>query len=601
MCANENGSGRPSIGFLQLVGDLARDKVRREQNAAPAAPTRSVTPSPQKAATPISEPAKGVKANPPPTREARGFEEPAQEPGAKPYNERTTLMPPPPPREEYPRPHGERSTPPLPLTVKPVEEEGERGPTLVPSAPKPDGFVTREMDPDTIAEALFKAADREERNAEGLAIKHGVSRQALEQGTAPINASKFSESSMVQMRVDNLKGRIPPRFVPYIESAMEVLAKNMKGYEPLAQRMMTERRWTREQEESLGGALSAASDELQRIFKRMYKEEAVRRIKSREELVGLQDPGEVEKQFAHAILGSKHSNTNHETNVFDAFAKGAMFVFLSQQRPRTFMHALGHPEISKPYGCFGGVEGLGVMIGLDLPDPQTVNNMPNPLIGLAFRLYSEVHLSTLSDWLMQVVVKWPKPQTVSRFENMVKSEVDEFQRAVVDAKFSTEMFFQVLGMDDHSKIREEPGLNNLFEEAAKEKTGIPRIYGHADDIFDALEAVVGYMNLLKHDKTVRNFFLDSYLSNYPIGRTGGSFYKMFGMCLFNERDDIERHPEIVQAYKSDIDPRVQFHIKQKLEQLQVRQTLLGVIAQHAAAEGETSAADETDFGDLNGE
>jgi hypothetical protein len=399
---------------------------------------------------------------------------------------------------------------------------------------------------------------------------------------------------MVEAKVEALKRKIPPRFVGHIDKAMEVLHRNMKGYEPLVKVMMVERRWTREQEEGLAGSLSAASDELQRIFSTMYKEEAVRRVESRQELKGLADPGEVEKEFAYTILKSKHHEANREMNVFDAFAKGAIFVFLSQQRPRTFMQALGHSEISKPYGTFGGVEGLGVYIGLDLPDPATVHSISNPLIGLGFRLYMEVHLRSLSDWLVSVASGWPKPQTVGRFENMVKHDVDEFQRAVADTRFNAEMFFQLLGKEDHSRLREDKSLNAIFLEASKGTGSL--IYGNADDIFDALEAIVGYMNMLKHDSNARNFFLESYLANYPLDTNGGTFYKMFGMCLFNEKEDIDRHPEVVRAFQKDPDTRIQFHIQEKLEQLQARQTLMGVMASRAAASGEKP---EDDFGDLN--
>ncbi len=559
-----------------FLGDVA-GSLHRQQAAA-----QRTTPPPQAAAQ---------KPAPEPARKTRGFEEPAPKSPEPPQ----ILQKPP----VYPRPQGARTTPPMSFGFDPEggasKASGERAPTIIPAEPQPspEGFVEKGGTPDSIMDALFGATNREARLEEMLSIKQGVSKLALQRGTAPMQMDAFTEESEVSENIERLKGKIPTRFVPFIESAMEVLAKNMKGYEPLVKVMMTERRWTHEQEETLGGALSAASDELQRIFSRMYKQEAVQRVKSRQEIKGLADPGEVEKLFAHTILSSKHANANRETNVFDAFAKGATFVFLSQQRPRTFMHALGHPEIAKPYGAFGGVEGLGVMLGLDLPDPQTVNNMPNPLIGLGFRLYSEVHLTTLAGWLVSVSSKWPRPQIVGRFENMVKHDVDEFQSAVSETRFNAEMFFQVLGREDHSKIRSDKSLNSIFEEAAKGSGSM--IYGNADDIFDALEAVVGYMNMLKHDKVARTLFLESYLANYPLGTNGGTFYKMFGMCLFNEKDDIERHPEVVEAFQNDPDARVQFHIQEKLEQLEVRKTLMGLRAGQEAAKGEKP---EDDFGDL---
>ncbi|MEM4271961.1 MAG: hypothetical protein QXH30_00005, partial [Candidatus Bilamarchaeaceae archaeon] len=506
-------------GRRSFLGDLAYWRIRARATPSPQDSAQKPAPEPPKAASPPAKPLPQAHPRAPASPQA------------------------------YPRPIiGGRTTPPLPYGSAPREEPEERGPTIIPAEPKPSpaAFMNPPKSPDSIVDALFSATG-DERPSLMISESHGVSRKALEQGTAPMEMGAFTEKSMVELKVDDLKAKVPPRFIPYIDSAMEVLKKNMKGYEGYIKALMLERRWTHQQEETLGGALSAASDEMQRIFARMYKQEAIQRVKSRQELKGLADPGEVEKLFAYAILGSKHPNANREVNIFDAFAKGAIFVFLSQQRPRTFMHALGHPEVSKPYGALGGVEGLGVMLGLDLPDPNTVNSVSNPLIGLAFRLYSEVHLCTLAGWLVSVSSKWPKPQTVGRFEHMVRQDVDEFQKAVSDTRFTAEMFFQVLAREDHSKLRSEKSLNAIFEEAAKGSGSI--IYGNADDIFDALEAIIGYMNMLKHDRTARALFLESYLANYPLGMNGGTFYKMFGMSLFNEKEDLERHPEIVEAFQ----------------------------------------------------
>ena len=487
----------------------------------------------------------------------------------------------------------ERPTLPPPAPIN--EEEGRRT-AILPGSPPETSFLVAKPSPspagrltgrslETVAEDVFGAAGRGERASILSAASQGVSRETMEFGTAPLGRIGFREDSLVKLRVQNLETKIPRRFRPYLEEAMRLIEKNMSGYEPDIEKMIVEKRWKLEREQRLLGSISACSDEVQRVLEKMHNDEAVRRMQARKDGASGMTAGDATKLFAFTILGSHDKKANCELNLFDAYAKAVTFLVLSQHRPRTFMYALGHPEISKPYGQLGGMEALGVLAGLDLPNVSTTRSIPNPIIGLAFRLSKEFSSTTLIGWLQDIVAKYPhKSHIVARFGHFVEQEVRDFQEAVQDAGFGPEMFFDLLNWKGHSGMRSNESLQRLFEKACSTEGRIA-VYRDPDDVFDAIEAIVGYMNLLKLTPQAKSGFIEHFLSTYPFTANGGTFYKVFSMCLFTDKEDMEAHPHVVNAFMNDPDERISFRAAEAKRRLEPRETIL-IEAARAAEEGE---------------
>jgi hypothetical protein len=458
--------------------------------------------------------------------------------------------------------------PPAPVTAPVRGRDGRRGP-LLPGSPEPESFVGEGY--------MREGEEMSARTRERLSEMSQIERQA----EIPLQNTQLREKSYVPIYVENMKQKLPKRFYPYIEKAMELIEKNLKGYEGDVEKLIIERRWKIEREQRVLGSISAAADEIQRVFARMHKDEAVLRVnmwKSKSNMV----PAEAIKKWAFEILKSRSPrdessvmpDSNTELNVFDAYAKAVTFLFLSQMRPRTFMYALGHPEISKPYGQLGGMTGLGVLAALDLPDVKSAHKIANPMIGLAFRHAQECRSTTLIGWLQEIVAKWPKPFIVGRFAYFVEQEMRDFQESVQDAGFSAERLSQVLNRENNSPadLRADPVLNHIFEAAAIGPGSM--IYSEPDDVFDALEAIVGYMNLLKHTPQAKGEFLEHFLGTYPLTANGGTFWKVFNMCLFTDKEDMEHHPDVVKAFRNDPDSNIQINIEDAIHRLQPRETLI---------------------------
>jgi len=535
--------------------------------------------------------------------EAAGAAE-AEEPSAPPIvppeeikSERDTL--PPAPMISSSTGSGQRAVilPGSPPEIEGPEQGRERAPTLVPVSEQASaqGLVNggELRAGEEITERTFNRVvgmSPEERAAE----REGLAAETLRSTIGSMDVTSVRTESMVERNLERFihGGKIPVVFRPFFEEATKILHKNLQGYEADVERMIFERRWKYEREQRLLGSISASSDELQRVFKKLHKTEAVQRTTRWTEPVGNMTAGEAIKQWAFTILSSHPSgNDTRELNIFDAYAKAATFLLLSQHRPRTFMAALGRPKISKPYGQLGGMEALGVLAGLDLPDPSTTQ-VPKPIIGLAFRLSQEVRYTTLIGWLQDLVAtqeerrNGPEAFIVGRFGHFVSQELRDFQEAVQDAGLSAEMFFSLLNREDHSGLREDEPLNRIFENAARGPGRM--IYHEADDIFDALEAIVGYMNLLKYNPRVRGEFLEHFLGTYPLSKNGGTFYKMFNMSLFSDREDMEGHPHVVAAFRRDPDESINFHIDDAIRRLQPRKSQIP----------ESELSENFDLGDL---
>ncbi len=462
--------------------------------------------------------------------------------------------------------------PPAPTvrTEPPERDDTEARRTgILPGSPPETGF-------NVTSSALSKGemTDRTRRRLNELSSME----QAAE---IPLENTKLREKSYVPVYFQNMIIKLPERFHPYLNEAMEVIGENLKGYEPDVERLILERRWKIEREQRVLGSLSKAADEIQRVFVKMHKDEAVRRVALRSD-EGTMVPAEAIKKWAFTLLSSRSpkdeskllADSNTELNVFDAYAKAVTFLFLSQMRPRTFIYALGHPEISKPYGQLGGMEGLGVLAGLDLPNVDAKNPISTPLIGLAFRHAQECRSTTLIGWLQDVVAEWPKPFIVGRFAHFVEQEMRDFQEAVQGAGFSAERLFQVLNRNDNSPVnlRADPVLKHIFEAACIGPGSV--VYNEPDDVFDALEAIVGYTNLLKVVPRAKDEFLEHFLGTYPLSTNGGTFWKVFCMCLFTDKEDMERHPAVVKALRNDRDPKIKAHIEEAIHILQPRETLI---------------------------
>ncbi|MBD3398120.1 hypothetical protein GF412_02920 [Candidatus Micrarchaeota archaeon] len=455
------------------------------------------------------------------------------------------------------------------------EEDGRRT-AVLPGSPPESGLI---VEPEEVAPRGEPTGRTASRLSELSTMEHAAE--------IPLENTRLREKSYVPLYVDNAKSKLPERFHPYFDKAMELIEKNIRGYEPDIEKLIVERRWKIEREQKLLGSIAAASDEIQKVFEKMHKDEAVRRVQIRHE-DGTMTPSDAIKNWAFTILSSRSpkdetqvmADSNVELNVFDAYAKAVTFLLLSQHRPRTFIYALGHPEISKPYGQLGGMEGLGVLAGLDLPDPKGANNIPNPMIGFAFRHAQECHSSTLIGWIQDVVVKWPKAHVVGRFAYFVQQEIRDFQEAVKEAGFSAERFFHVLTSEHNSPeaLRSDPALKSIFESAC---TGSGKVvYAHPDDIFDALESIVGYMNMLKYSPSpnLKGDFMEHFLGTYPLTSNGGTFWKVFNMCLFTDKKDMEGHPDLVNAFRNDPDRDIQIHIEDAIHQLQPRKTLIEAVS-----------------------
>ncbi|MCP4647312.1 MAG: hypothetical protein GY852_06195 [bacterium] len=458
--------------------------------------------------------------------------------------------------------------PPAPVTAPVRGEDGHRGP-LLPGSPEPEPFVG-------------EGHPREGEEMSGRTRERLSELSQMEQAAEiPLGNNKLREKSYVPIYVEGAKQKLPERFRPYIEDVMGILEKNLKGSEGDVEKLIIERRWKIEREQRVLGSIATSADEIQRVFAKMHKNEAVRRVNLRTE-EGTMIPADAIKTWAFTVLSSRSpkdettvmADSNVELNVFDAYAKAVTFLFLSQMRPTTFIHVLGHSDISKPYGQLGGMEGLGVLAGLDLPDVASAHHIANPMIGLAFRHAQECRSTTLIGWLQDTVVRWPKPFIVGRFAAFVEQEMRDFQEAVQGAGFTAERLFQVLNRKDNSPsdLRADPVLNHIFEAAATGSGSV--VYGEPDDVFDALEAIVGYTNLLRQIPNAKNEFLEHFLETYPLTTNGGTFWKVFNMCLFTDKEDMENNPNVVKAFRKDPDRNIKIHIEDAIHQLQPRATLI---------------------------
>lgn len=441
-------------------------------------------------------------------------------------------------------------------------------------SPKPAGVIRENGHRDTITE-VFGAASREERTSLLMEAAQGVSPDAIGTGTESIGVTLLREHSLVEARVQNLMPSTPNRFHPIMEEAMEILREGLVGFEPLVEKFMRERRWTREEESALQGAYGKTTDHLQSLFDRKYDKEADARIERRKDPQGKLSG--TEKAFAFAVIGSCDSRSNHETNVFDAFAKGAMFLYLIKQRPGSFIHAIGHPEISKPYGQLGGAEGAGIALGLGLY-PQNIQ------LAFLFRCYEETHLLTIANELRDAVLTNPTRPLVGKFENMVRQDISEFETAVSDIGLPPEKFFDLLNaFHTTDAIRSSNELERIFKKARSE--GL--IYTKTNDVFDAIELINDYMVALRMNPVARDFFMKFYLANYPLEENSGKFYKMFGMCLFDSIEDINKNRIARKAFEEDPNPTVRMCFAKRLETLEFE-------------ERKTIVADPGDFGPDSG-
>ncbi len=459
-------------------------------------------------------------------------------------------------------------------------------PTIPPSAP-----LTRD-DPNARRTAMLPGSPPEIGIVDSDAVPKsemtGRTRTRLEElsmmeqaAEIPLGNNKLREKSYVPEYVEGTKQKLPKRFHLYVDEVMGILEKNLKGSEADVEKLIIERRWKIEREQRVLGSIAASADEIQRVFAKMHQDEAVRRVNLKID-ESTMVPAEAIKKWAFTVLSSRSpkdgtklmADSNIELNVFDAYAKAVTFLFLSQMRPRTFIHVLGHPEISKPYGQLGGMEGLGVLAGLDLPDVASAHHIANPMIGLAFRHAQECRSTTLIGWLQDIVVRWPKPFIVGRFAYFVEQEMCDFQEAVQDAGFSAERLFQVLNRENNSPsdLRADPVLIHIFEAACKGPGSV--VYTEPDDVFDALEAIVGYTNLLRQVPNAKNVFLGHFLETYPLTTNGGTFWKVFCMCLFTDKEDMEHNPNVVNAFRKDNDPTIRAHIEEEIHGLQPRETLI---------------------------
>ncbi|MBD3389926.1 hypothetical protein GF415_03135 [Candidatus Micrarchaeota archaeon] len=518
---------RVSIGFLALVGDLAKERREREGRRCEQTPNSSQgRPSPQTPFTaskpkseeqPIPQPIPRVRV---PDGEFRG------EGGER----RTALLPGSPPEEissSYPPREGEE------ITAR-----------------------TRER---------FDSMTPEERRAE-----------------EPLSGVEFRKESTVMSRVEELKLRTPVRFQEYIDNAMEILASNYEGIDSLIDKMVAERRWKWGREERIIQSAGLAMGDISHIFEKMVKDEAIRRYKNRKEYSkkGVVTPEEVERDFLFTVISSYKENESKEMCLFDAWAKCVSFMVLGKRRSKDLFYALDHPEISRPYEKLGGMEALGVYVGLELPDldkiERTAKQMgrsPSSLssshIGPVFQLAVEAHLTHLIKWIQKAALLWPGDErVVEGFERFVRDELKDFQNSVSEAGFTAEMFFQLLQRERHDGLRDETPLQEIFEKAA---TGPGRlVYGYQDDVFDALESILDYMYLLRENSEAKKLFINHFLANYPLESNGGTFYKIFGMSLFMDRKDMENHPHTIAAFRTDDDHLIKYHVEEVLRRLEGR-------------------------------
>jgi hypothetical protein len=422
-------------------------------------------------------------------------------------------------------------------------------------SPKPAGVMRENGHRDTMSE-VFGAVSKEERTSLLMEAAQGVSSDTVEKGTVSMHGFKLREHSLVEAKVQNMMPSVPNRFHSTVEDAMEILREGLIGFEPLVEKFMKERRWTREEESALQGAYGKTTDHLQSLFDRKYDLDANIRIERRKVSQG--KLSDTEKEFSFAVLKSCDPHSNRETNVFDAFAKGAMFLYLIKQRPGSFIHAIGHPEISKPYGQLGGAEGAGISTGLSLY-PQNIQ------LAFLFRCYEETHLLTISNELRDAVIQNPTRPLAGKFENMVRQDVAEFETAVSDTGMPPEKFFEILNaFHTTDTIRSSKELERIFKKARSE--GL--IYTKTNDVFDALELINDHMVALRMNPVARDFFMKFYLANYPLGEHSGKFYKMFGMCLFDSIEDINKNPIARKAFEEDPNPTVRKCFAKRLETLE---------------------------------
>ena len=520
------------MGFLSLIGDLARERRERkgrsgEQNPAPAQGRLSPQ-TPFTASKPESD-----RRTPPSKPPLINLDEGGE------------------PDRNFREEDGERRTAVLPGS--PPEE-------IAPSRPPRKG---EEMTDRT--RERFDSMTPEERQAE-----------------EPLSGVEFRKESIVVSRVEELKLRTPARFHEYIDKAMAVLASNYEGTDSLIDKMVAERRWKWGREERIIQSAGLAMGDISHIFEKMVKDEAIRRYKNRKEYSkkGVVTPEEVERDFLFTVVSSHKENESKEMCLFDAWAKCVSFMVLGKRRSGDLFYALDHPEISRPYKKLGGMEALGVYVGLELPDldklERTAKQMGRPPdslssshIGPVFQLAVEAHLTHLIKWIQKAAILWPgDDRVVEGFERFVRDELKDFQTSVSDAGFTAEMFFQLLQRERHDGLRQETPLQEIFEKAA---TGPGRlVYGYQDDVFDALESILDYMYLLRENSEARQLFINHFLANYPLESNGGTFYKVFGMGLFMDREDMENNPHTIAAFRTDDDHLIKYHVEEVLRRLEGR-------------------------------
>ncbi len=449
------------------------------------------------------------------------------------------------------------------------EEHGERRTAVLPGSPPEEissGRPPREGEEIT------------ERTKERLDSMTPEEKRAEE----PLSGVEFREESIVIARMEELKLRTPERFHEYIDKAMEILTSNYKGTDSLIDKMVAERRWKWGREERIIQSAGLAMGDMSHVFEKMVKDEAIRRYKNRKEYSkkGVVTPEEVERDFLFTVISSHTETESKEMCLFDAWAKCVSFMVLGKRRSKDLFYALDHPEISRPYEKLGGMEALGVYVGLELPDldklertAKQVGRPPDSLssshIGPVFQLAVEAHLTHLIQWIHKAVLLWPgDDRVVEGFERFVRDELKDFQTSVSEAGFTAEMFFQLLQRERHDGLREETPLQEIFENAA---TGPGRlVYGYQDDVFDALESILDYMYLLRENNEAKKLFINHFLANYPLESNGGTFYKIFGMSLFTDREDMENHPHTIAAFRTDDDHLIKYHVDEVLRRLEGR-------------------------------
>ena len=441
------------------------------------------------------------------------------------------------------------------------------------------------------------------------------------------------------------------RFHPIINEAMETIKEGLcgrkeresekppVGYEDVVEKFMKEDRWTRLEYEEIAMAYGKTADHLQRLFDREFDKEwkmpvllrEARVLAEAERLFGTHgkndrnaeeqlrkaDPGlaeaeaifsrngkgdgiesmhrnagigklaDAERGFLYAIIRSRDSRSNRETNIFDAFAKGVAFLYLIQQRPGSYLHAIGHPEISKPYGKkLGGAEEAGITTGL-------MHYPKNLQYASLFRAYEDAPVPIIAYEMLEELKKDPNPPrwVIGKVEEMVRKDIAEFKNIVSNSGLSPEKFFEIL---DSCPTTESLKSSDEIREIAKKAAEESLIYNVENDVLDLLELINHYLFFFRMNPGAKEHFLKYYFANYPVEAGFGEFYKMFGMCLFDSMEELNNHPIARLAFEKDFNPTVRKCFAKRLETLgfEERQTLVADPGTPAASGG------EMDFGDV---